>query len=510
MSDINAIKAVMAQRELARRSLYRHLEYKFKYFYNRPFLNNWHIGYICELLEAVLSGEITRLMLNMPPSYGKTEIIARTFIPYAIGKNDRHKFIYTSYGNDLSAQTSSEARDYFKSIEFKNVFGHENLSQDQTSHWRLPSGGGLYATTIGGAITGFHAHTILIDDPLKASEANSKAALKTVSNYFTNSLLSRLDETAERKASIVIIMQRLHKNDLCGELLRERGDEWTNVTLQALNKKPQVYSYNNFSYERAANEPLHPKKHNLEDLVTLRAQMGNAEFEAQYQQDPSESVGGVFEMNNFSTINEWEMPNLSEYIFVDSAESLSDSADNRAIVCEGWAIDENDRELCVMLDCLYGKWDEDAFINNIVDMMMAHKTAPAYIEQAGGGITITRLLQKKITQLNAKFRSENKDVIINPVNAFTPLRKISKNDGILAMRTYFNTGQLRFKSGARGLEQIRSEFEKFNPAKSSNQDDCIDALSKGFILPGAVSPKKTETKTPIINARFGVKKTWRI
>lgn len=504
------VRKILAERELARRSLKAHLQYKFKYYYKKPLLSNWHIDYMCEALEAVLRGKETRLMLNIPPSYGKTELIGRTFIPYGIGKNPTHKFIYTSYGDELSVQTSDEARTYFKSKEFLNIFAHENLATDQASHWRLPQGGGLYATTIGGAVTGFHAHTIIIDDPMKASEATSQAVRKKVSNYFSGSLLSRLDETADKKASIVIIMQRLHKDDLCGELLKEHGNQWLHIGLEALNDKPKIYSYGSFIYERAQNEPLFEAKHNLADLEAKKVQMGLVEFSSQMQQDPSESDGGVFDENLLSGINDYELPELSEYIFVDASESIKSTSDDRAIVCEGWAIDELERELCVMLDCFHGKWEEDEFCDKMIDMMIAHPKAPLYIEAAGGGITAHRLLMKKVTAVNARLRSEGKETIKNPISSFTPRKDISKNASIMSMLSYYNVGQLKVRNNARGLEQIKKEFKKFNPEKTSNEDNCLDALCKGFVLNGVVSPKKMIDKKPLANSKYALKRTWRI
>ncbi|WP_169785083.1 hypothetical protein [Campylobacter curvus] len=510
MADVSDIKIMMAERELARRSLRAHIEYKFKYFYKKPLLKNWHIDYTCELLDGVLAGDITRLILNMPPSYGKTEIVGRSFIPYAVGRYNDKKFIYTSYGDELSKKTSDDARLYFKSKEFLGVFAHENLATDQTTQWRLPQGGGLYATTTGGAITGFHGHIIINDDPMKASEATSKAVRNKVYDYFTDSLLSRLDETAEKKASIVIIMQRLHKDDLCGILLKEHASDWMHVNLVAINERPTFYTFGKFSYERAQNEPLFIAKHTLEDLQTLRAQMGAVGFASQYQQDPSEAEGGVFEETLFCGVNDFELPELSEYIFVDSAESLKQTSDDRAIVCEGWAIDEEQRELCVMLDCKYGKWDEDTGTNEVINMMLLHKKASVYIEAAGGGITFHRLLMKKITMVNAKLKKDGKEPILNPVYTFAPRRDISKNAGIMAMLTYYNVGQLKFRNSALGLEQIKKELKKFNPEKTSNEDNCIDALSKGFILPNVVRPKQNEIKQAVKNSRFAVKRTWRI
>lgn len=110
---LNLANRQILQRELAKRNLYDFMRYKFEYYYANPFLDNWHYGYLCEILDELLKGNIANLLISMPPSYGKSELIARTFIPFALGHNPALKFIYASYGDELSKSISVETRDFF-------------------------------------------------------------------------------------------------------------------------------------------------------------------------------------------------------------------------------------------------------------------------------------------------------------------------------------------------------------------------------------------------------------
>lgn len=109
-----SLKNVLFERELARRNLHDFLRYKFKYYYDMPFLDNWHYGYLCGILQEVLKGNILNVMISMPPSYGKTEVVARSFIPFALGHHPNMKFIYSSYGDELSKSVSVETRTFLR------------------------------------------------------------------------------------------------------------------------------------------------------------------------------------------------------------------------------------------------------------------------------------------------------------------------------------------------------------------------------------------------------------
>lgn len=498
----------LALRELARRDLKSFLKLKWERFNQMPFLDNWHFDYLCKILQNTLprfsdDKPLTRLMLNMPPSYGKTETIARTFIPWALGNEPTRKFIYISYSDDLGRKINKQIRELMKSTFYSLIFGKPEFIQENSSEFILRQGGGLFVTTLKAALTGFHADSILIDDPIKVENMKSKKEREFVNQAFKDSVLTRLQDT---KSNITILMQRLGDDDLCGFLLNERHfsreiiEKWKHLKIEALNKEALEYKVGDFSYKREANEPLFLKKHDLEHLNQLKIQMGEDEFSTQYQQEPQATEAGYFELEYFKTIPSYEMKNQNEYIFFDNATALNARADNRALVVVGV---ENDGESVryVVKNCFYGIWDEMQTCEHIIETLLTYPSAKCYIEAEGGGQILHRLLQREIVRVNENLKRQNKEIIKNTIEVYPASRKISKVEKIKAMRAYYNTGALVFLNTAFGLNQIKKELLSFNPEKPFRKDDCIDALAscinhKDARPPGEVSnPLKKSSRT---------------
>ena len=441
---------------------------------------------------------ITQLMINIPPSYGKTEIIARTFIAWALGNFPQRKFFYISYSDELCKKISNEVRDLLKSKFWAQVFGRSPVFlQDNVSEFVLKDGGGLFCTTLKASLTGFHAHQILIDDPIKVADMSSRAERNRVNQAFKESVLSRLQD---RNSNITILMQRLGDEDLCGFLLdpkhfpQEMIDKWQVVKLKALEDSPKVYEIGDFSYYREAGEALFPNRHTREELEEQRIKMGEDEFSTQYLQEPQVSEAGYFESVYFKTVPCYELGEHNSYIFVDNATSLESSADNRAIVLVGCEAIDN-RVRYILKDCVYGIWSEEETIEQLVSMMSENPTASVYIESDGGGLTLERLLQKELNVLNTKLKYQHKPPITNTITCYPANRKVSKVEKIKAMRSYYNTGDLVFLHNARGCDQIKKELLAFNPAKPFRKDDCIDALASAMAHPSVVPKRKVQNNT---------------
>lgn len=475
-----------ALRELARRDLKTFILLKWQRYEQKEFLDNWHFDYLSKILESTIPKTtqdnklITRAMINMPPSYGKTETIARCFIAWALGNDRTRKFIYISYSDELCRKISAQVRDLIKSNFWQSIFKQKaSFLQDNSSEFLLNEGGGLFVTTLKSALTGFHADCILIDDPIKVSAMISKTERNLVNQNFKESVQSRLMNT---KSSIIILMQRLGEEDLCGFLTNPREfspaviDSWKQIKLQAINKEPQEYKIKDFTYFREANEPLFAKKHDKAALDYLKLQMGEDEFFTQYQQEPQAREAGYFESEYFKIIPQYELGSVNYYIFVDNAMSLNAASDNRAIVVLGVDRIEN-LERYSVFDCFYGIWSEEETIENLLNAMSKYPSAKVYIESDGGGLTLHRLTQKAIVAFNEKAKRQNKPLITNILNCYTPSRKVAKVDKIKAIRSYYNTGFLVFVKGANGLEQIKKELLAFNPAKPFRKDDCIDCIA---------------------------------
>ena len=295
--------------------------YIYKETHNRKFIQSNHFVEICNFLEDVFDGKIRRGIINMPPRYGKTELVIKIFVSWCLAKVNYSKFIHLSYSDSLALDNSSETKEYIQSDAFQRFWQME-LKKDAQSKkkWFNDNGGGMYATASGGAITGFGAGVdgvegfsgaILIDDPLKPDDAFSEVERNKVNNRYNNTIRSR---TNTDNTPIIIIMQRLHEDDLSGFLLDGgSGEDWKHLCLPALNKK---------------NEPLYPHKHTFEQLESIR-QADRYTFAGQYQQTPAPDEGGEWKKEWFDIVNKNTIPleSLKWDLIIDGAYTKNTAND---------------------------------------------------------------------------------------------------------------------------------------------------------------------------------------
>ena len=260
------------------------------------FVVNWHHVEMCRSLMRVFKGECTRLIINVPPRYSKTEIAVVNFIAWALGHAPDAEFIHTSYSGGLAANNAFNARLLVESDEYRHIFPHVRLRQDSKSRsdWRTTDGGVVYAQGSGGTITGFGAGkmrdgfggAIIIDDPHKATEAQSDTMRGSVIDWFQTTLESRKNDPS--RTPIILVMQRLHEADVAGFLLAGgNGEKWEHVVFPAISE---------------AGEALWPAKHNLEQLRVMERASPYV-FAGQYQQRPAPLAGGEFKPDAIGMID---------------------------------------------------------------------------------------------------------------------------------------------------------------------------------------------------------------
>ena len=212
-------------------------------FYQRrgyPWMVARHHALICDALERVFNGGTKRLIINIPPRYSKTEIAVVNFIAWARGRVPDCEFIHASYSATLAVSNSVQIRNLVQHEEYRAIFPDFALASESSHHWKTTAGGVMYATGTGGTITGFGAGkhregfggAIILDDLHKADEARSEVRRQNVIDWFQNTLESRKNSP---DTPIVVIMQRLHENDIAGWLLNGgNGEEWEHLCLPAI------------------------------------------------------------------------------------------------------------------------------------------------------------------------------------------------------------------------------------------------------------------------------------
>ncbi len=286
---------LMAAREMAREDLYFFSRWMFLQRKGFRWQRARHHAIVCGALMRVYRGECKRLIINIPPRYSKTELAVVNFIAWCFGRVPDSEFIHISYSGALAINNSTQVRGLVQHEAYSEVFPELQLASDAQHHWKTTAGGVMYATGTGGTITGFGAGkhrdgfggAIIIDDPHKADEASSDVIRQGVIDWFQTTLESRKNSP---DTPVIVIMQRLHEQDLAGWLLGDRGTEGKGVPVAGGNG--EVWENVCLPVWTEENEPRWPEKH---DADTLRRMEKAAPyvFAGQYRQRPAPPEGGV-------------------------------------------------------------------------------------------------------------------------------------------------------------------------------------------------------------------------
>ncbi|MGE0829238.1 MAG: phage terminase large subunit [Hyphomonadaceae bacterium] len=257
-----------------------------------PFLRNYHVAAISFQLERVIKGECRRLLITCPPRHLKS-ITASVCAPaWALGKNPRARFVCLSHTNELAAKHHDDCRRLMASPYYRTLFPTVRIAADKNtaSEFRTSEGGGRYSLSVGGPLTGRGGDIIIIDDPLKADDAASETKRKAVNAWFGETLASRLNDP--RHGAIVLVMQRLHDDDLAGHVL-EQGI-WEHLNLPAIAEEDGLIQIGPEAFHlRRQGDLLHAERMGHEELELARSQMSATAFSAQYQQRPAPQEGAI-------------------------------------------------------------------------------------------------------------------------------------------------------------------------------------------------------------------------
>lgn len=459
--------------------------YFFKVRTGQKFIINRHHRILCDTLEKVFRGEITRLIINIPPGYTKTELAVISFCSWGLAHNTRSKFIHTSCADDLIVLNSTEVRRVVTSPEFQDLWPMEIRSDRNSAKlWYTDSGGGMRVAPSGGTITGFRAGqmepgftgAIIIDDPLKPEDAFSDSIRTKINRRITNTIKSRL---ALETVPIVLIMQRLHDNDTAAFLLEGgSGDIWHHLEMPVDQSDKDDYptewtAGRPISYIYPAG-PLWRYKHNEEQIEELKAD--EYTFNSQYRQRPAPDGGSIFRPNWFSRYVEFHP--VENQVVLENGDkidilyknSFSDTAmktgeQNDFSVFQTWGYGEDDR--IYLLDQVRGKWEapdlEDKyiaflersrFVNGVCNMSLR----AAYVEDKASGTGLIQGVNKKIKWIRVEGIPRDKDKISRARSGAPQIQQ----------------GKVVIPSDAFWIDEYLYEFEKFTPFMTHKHDDQID------------------------------------
>lgn len=432
------------------------------------FSRNWSIEAICHAITEVIEGKNTRLVINIPPRNLKS-ICASVALPaFVLGHDPTKRIICVSYSDELAKKFSNDCRVVMKSDWYRRLFPNTVIdrAKDTETEFLTTQRGYRFATSVGGTLTGRGGDLVIIDDPIKPQDAQSKSVREKCVQWYENTLLSRLDD--KQRGAIVLVMQRLHVDDLTARLLE--GGSFKQLCLPAIAEERATISLGNGRvHVREIDDVLDPVREPLSALKLLRNGMTPLVFSAQYQQRPIPLAGNLIkrEWIKFYDHGPGGVPWTKDEYFVtswDTAMKSSELADYS--VGTVWTVQEGAKRI-YLTDLVRGRFEFPDLVTQAVKLH--HKwrfNEPnryhiLTIEDKGSGTSLIQALKgHRIYNYVSDFRLVGDKIM-----------------RLEAQAVYFANGVVQFPSKARWLDVLMEELLGFPGVK---HDDQVDSISQAL------------------------------
>jgi predicted phage terminase large subunit-like protein len=294
----------------------------------QPYHDNWHVGVITHALAECLAGKIKRLIILVPPRNLKSTIVSIAWPAFVLGHFPSKKFICASYTQDLANQLSNDTRSIMASDWYSELFPDTNISpfKDTQEVFETTHHGSRRATSIGGAMTGFGGDIILIDDPQKPTEMAHESSRHKARDWLFNTAMTRFN--SPKDGILIIIMQRLHEDDLVGNV--ENNPDFTILKIPARAEEDLNYQLDaDTKLCFCSGSYLQKDRFGPVEFEEKRKIMGSRDFSAQYQLNPLPLDGGLFNIEWFPLCE--TIPKLSELIMSIDVAGTQEGGDYTAV-----------------------------------------------------------------------------------------------------------------------------------------------------------------------------------
>jgi len=418
-----------------------------------PFKPNWHIDAMAHKVSQVAFGEVKRLIIAVPPRHLKS-IIASVALPaWYLGHNPSERVVCVSYSADLAKTHANDFRRVVKDPLYQAVFPTMRVERETDAEIQTTLRGRRYATSIQGTLTGRGGNLFIIDDPLKPGDASSDVTREGVIEWYRSTLVTRPDD--KQTARIIVVMQRIHVDDLVGYLL-DSDAGYEVLSLPAVAQSTTTYDLGGGrTHTREKGDLLHPAHEPAEVLRDIKKNMGSMQFSAQYQQAPEPAGGKIIKRKMLRYYYAVE-PRPSDRIVLswDIALSEQEAGDYSACV-----VLLNRGDSYFVHDVVRGKFPFDRLKEKIIEVKQRYgKAASLVIEESPISHGLIQSLQEK--RIN--------------VVAIKPDR--DKQSRLISQIDLFEGGSVLLPKDAPWLDAFVSELLSF----PGRHDDQVDALSQGL------------------------------
>ncbi|HCA3680228.1 TPA: DNA-packaging protein [Klebsiella pneumoniae] len=430
-----------------------------------------HHKVIQKTLDRVIDGEIQRLIINVPPGYTKTELATINMMGRGLALNCRARFMHLSYSHNLALLNSSTARGMIKSQAYQSMWPMALRDDaDSKAMWWTEHGGGVYASSAAGQVTGFRAGhmepgwqgALIIDDPVKPDDAYSDTVRNGVNNRFNETIKSRL---AIETTPMIVIMQRIHYHDLSGYLLRGgSGEKWHHLNLPVIidssRSYEEIYPENTHAIPIDHGLPdgwLWPFKHNESHRVSLFSHRRTAE--AQYMQNPKRfnAEGALWSEEMISAAHAMRITQdlARTVVAIDPQATNSEESDESGIAVASVYGSGDERQYS--LDADYsGKYSPNGWATKAIEAYEQHEADAIVIETNQGGDMAEDTLR------NAGFGGRI-------IRVHASKGKYARAEPISAL---YAQGRVAHRGS---LYEVENQFMEYVPSTAKKSPDRLDA-----------------------------------
>jgi predicted phage terminase large subunit-like protein len=417
---------------------------------------NWHVEAMAWHLQQCVEGRIRRLLITLPPRYLKSICASVAFPAWALGRDPAKRIVCVSYSADLAGKHARDCRAVMQTDWYRKAFStrispdkNAELDFDTTGH------GGRFSTSVGGTLTGRGGDLIIIDDPIKPADAMSESCRSAANEWFDRTLYSRLNN--KRDDVIILIMQRLHVEDLAGYVLAK--EPWTHLNLPAIaDTQQRIQIATNVYRTRHIGEVLHEKREDRLVLDGIKASLGSFIFSSQYQQAPVPSEGELIKWDWFRRFDQPLLLEPHDRIVQswDTASTAGELSDYS--VCTTWQVRGKDYYL---LDVLRERLIYPVLKRRVIEHARRHQARTIVIEDKGSG---TCLIQD--------LRVDRVEDVPYPI-PFAP--EHDKTTRMSSQSSKIEAGHVYLPQQAAWLNDFRDELLQF---PFGRHDDQADSLSQ--------------------------------
>ena len=412
------------------------------------FVEGSHHRHIAEKFNKLATGEINRLIVNMPPRHTKSEFASYLLPSWMVGRNPKLKIIQTTHNAELAVRFGRKAKNLIDSEDYQKIF-KTTLQEDSKAagRWETSQGGEYFAAGVGGAITGRGADLLIIDDPHSEQDAMSKTSLDSAYEWYTSGPRQRLQPGGK----IVLVMTRWSTRDLTGKLIANqkepKSDQWHVVEFPALME----------------HGPVWPEYWQQDELEKVKATLPVGKWNAQWMQQPTSEEGAILKREWWMVYPHEEIPSLQHVIqSYDTAFLKKETADYSAITT--WGVfypDQDSPANLILLDAIKGRYEFPELRRLALQQYKYWQPETVIVEAKASGLP----LMYELRQMDI------------PVVSFTPSKGNDKHSRVNAVAPLFESGMI-WAPEQKFAEEVIEECASF---PHGDHDDLVDSTTQAIM-----------------------------